>query len=84
LKQSNLASISPVREKAGQGTPRPEDLTDGYFLLDASVNVKPWSFMTLYADGRNLTNTRYLTSRRPFGARPGAPLTVQFGMRLTY
>jgi Fe(3+) dicitrate transport protein len=82
----NIAAtyVGDMRETAGQGTPRPQDLTDGYFLLDASAHVKPWPFMTLYADGRNLTDSRYLVSRRPFGARPGAPLTVQFGMRLTY
>ena len=35
----------------------------------------------LYLNGRNLTNDRYIGSRLPFGARPGAPLWLMGGLR---
>ncbi|MCW5833581.1 MAG: TonB-dependent receptor [Labilithrix sp.] len=73
--------VDSMRERAGQGTPRPGDLTDAYFLLDASVKYKIFSAVELYVNGRNLLNDRYIASRRPFGARPGAPLWVLAGVR---
>ncbi|MBX3219350.1 MAG: TonB-dependent receptor [Labilithrix sp.] len=73
--------VDSMRERAGQGTPNPGDLTDAYFLLDASVKYKVFSAVELYVNGRNLLNDRYIASRRPYGARPGAPLWVLAGVR---
>lgn len=73
--------VDSMRERAGQGTPRPGDLTDAYFLLDASVKYKVLPAVELYVSGRNLLDDRYIASRRPFGARPGAPLWVLAGVR---
>ncbi|MBX3217823.1 MAG: TonB-dependent receptor [Labilithrix sp.] len=73
--------VDSMRERAGQGTPRPGDLTDAYFLLDASAKYKVFSAVELYVSGRNLLDDRYIASRRPFGARPGAPLWVLAGVR---
>jgi Fe(3+) dicitrate transport protein len=76
--------VGDMRERAGQGAPGPRDLTDAYFLLDASAYVRPMPRLTIYANGRNLLNQDYLVSRQPFAARPGAPLTVQLGARFEY
>jgi Fe(3+) dicitrate transport protein len=73
--------VDSMRERAGQGTPRPGDLTDAYFLLDASVKYKLFRQLEVYVNGRNLLNDRYIASRRPFGARPGAPLWILAGVR---
>jgi Fe(3+) dicitrate transport protein len=73
--------VDSMRERAGQGTPRPGDLTDAYFLLDASAKYKLCPQLELYVSGRNLLDDRYIASRRPFGARPGAPLWVLAGIR---
>lgn len=73
--------VDSMREVAGQGTPAPGTLTDAYFLLDASAKVRLIEHVELYVNGRNLTNNEYLVSRRPFGARPGAPLWVMVGVR---
>lgn len=73
--------VDSMREKAGQGTPAPGSLTDAYFLLDASAKYKVLPHVELYVNARNLTNERYIASRRPFGARPGAPLWVMVGLR---
>jgi Fe(3+) dicitrate transport protein len=73
--------VDEMWEHAGQGTPNPGDKTDAYFLLDASAKYRIFSFLELYVNGRNLTNERYVASRRPFGARPGAPLWTTVGVR---
>lgn len=73
--------VDAMWERAGQGTEKPGDKTDAYFLLDASVKYRVIDHVELYINGRNLTNDRYIASRRPFGGRPGAPLWVVVGVR---
>jgi Fe(3+) dicitrate transport protein len=73
--------VDAMWEHAGHGTPAPGDKTDAYFLLDASAKYRLFEHVELYVNGRNLTNDRYIASRRPFGARPGAPLWVLAGVR---
>lgn len=75
---------SSMREIASQGEPAPGTATDDYFLLDASVNVRPLKWLTIYALGRNLLDTAYIASRRPYGARPGAPRWLQAGARVDF
>ena len=65
--------------RSGEG-----EATDTYFLLDASVTATPFEFLSIYATGKNLLNMHYIASRRPFGARPGAPILVQVGMKGRY
>ena len=43
-----------------------------------------WSGLTAYVVGRNLLNMTYVASRRPFGARPGAPIWIQAGAKLDF
>ena len=73
--------VDAMWEHAGRGNALPGDKTDPYFLLDASAKVRVFDHVELYVNGRNLTNDRYISSRRPFGARPGAPLWVLAGVR---
>lgn len=71
-----------MREVAGQGDPAPGAATDSYFLLDASASVSPLKWLTIYGVGRNLLDVAYIASRRPYGARPGAPRSLQLGMKI--
>ncbi|MEZ4296924.1 MAG: hypothetical protein R3B70_18300 [Polyangiaceae bacterium] len=48
------------------------------------ASVRLWSFLMVYASGRNLTNQAVLVSRRPYGARPSAPILVQGGVKLDF
>lgn len=73
--------VDSMRERAGQGKTQPGDLTDAYFLLDASAKYRLFRWAEVYVNGRNLTNDRYIGSRLPFGARPGAPLWIMAGLR---
>jgi Fe(3+) dicitrate transport protein len=76
--------VGSMRERAGSGTPAPEELTDDYFLLDASGRYRVYKSIFVYVNGRNLLDNAYIVSRRPFGARPGAPRWVQAGVRFDF
>ncbi|MFO0666055.1 MAG: TonB-dependent receptor [Polyangiaceae bacterium] len=81
----NLAGtfVGDMRESPGQALPTDKQLTDAYFLLDAAVNYKMKPF-TFYVIGKNILGNEYLTARRPFGARPGAPRTIMFGTQVAF
>ena len=58
--------------------------SDGTLAVDLdplSLLIRLLDHVELYVNGRNLTNDRYLASRRPYGARPGAPLWMMAGVR---
>ena len=74
--------VDSMREVTSQGRPAAGQATDASFVLDASISGKPLRFLTLYVTGRNLTNQAYIVGRRPYGARPGAPLSIQGGLKV--
>ncbi len=74
--------VSAMRETAGSEEPSAFETTDAHFLLDASVYAKPFDFLKVYATGRNLLDMAYVASHRPFGARPGAPISFQVGTKI--
>ena len=51
-------------------------------LLDAAARVRLSERTTLYATGTNLTGEAAITSWRPGGARPTAPLQVMAGLKI--
>lgn len=82
----NLAGtyVGDMRERPGQGEVSVRDLTDPYFLLDVSASYKPRKWFSIYFVGKNMLDEEYLVARRPLGARPGAPRTLQLGMRFEF
>ena len=50
-------------------------------LVDAAVTIRLRKTLNVYATGNNLTNSRAITSWRPYGARPVAPLQVMLGVK---
>lgn len=68
-------------EEAGDGTRQPT--VPGRVLLDATASYRVGAFQ-FYAQGTNLTNQQVVVARRPFGARPLAPLAVQAGVRVQW
>lgn len=68
-------AVSEAREEAGSG----DDglTTDAYVRLDLSGRYTFWRELTAQLNVDNVTNTRPIVSRRPYGARSIAPLTVQ-------
>lgn len=76
--------VGTMREVAGQGPAEAGQLTDSYFLLGASGSYKVTRWLKLYLTGNNLLNQAYIASRRPYGARPGAPLMVNLGAKAEF
>lgn len=74
--QSDLWQVAAAEQ------PIPSQVIPGRVLVDAFLNVHATDFLTLYLDGTNLTDSKALAGRAPFGARPVAPLQLQFGMKL--
>lgn len=81
---AQLNFIDRMREVAGQGEAAPGELTDAVLTLDTHVGFKVFDWASLYFDARNLTDTRAIVARRPFGARPNAPRTLIVGLKLSY
>ena len=76
--------VDEMREVAGQGEPEEGAVTDRYLMLDAAARYAPLDWLELYARADNLTNTRPIVSRRPFGARPARPFLAQGGLKLSF
>jgi Fe(3+) dicitrate transport protein len=57
--------------------------TDGYFVLDVVGRIR-FEPVEAYVRLQNLTSTEAIVARRPFGARPNAPLTFQIGAQVTF
>lgn len=72
-----------TRELAGVGEPGAAVLVPGRFLLDATASVDVGA-ARFYATATNLTNQSALVARRPFGARPQAPLLFQVGFKYSF
>jgi Fe(3+) dicitrate transport protein len=73
-------------DEPGQpGQDRPSfERNDAFAVLDASLNVRPTPWLQVYVHGINLFDSAYVVGRRPFGPRPGQPLTVFAGLKLRY
>ena len=71
--------------KMGEGSvglqPLPD--TDPYFVMDVVGRVR-FDPVEAYVRLQNITNTRAIVARRPFGARPTAPLSVQVGFQVNF
>lgn len=72
-----------MRELAGEGEIAEPVLIPGRVLLDATASVDVGA-ARFYATATNLTNQSALVSRRPFGARPQAPLLFQVGFKYSF
>ncbi len=72
-----------IREQAGQGPVPAEFRVPGRWLLDATASVALGE-AKFYATATNLANRHDLVARRPFGARPEAPLMVQLGFKYSF
>lgn len=75
---------SAMRDAAGQGAIPENEVIPAYVVLDLSADVWVSQYVRLYVTVSNLTNAKYLVSRRPFGARPGRPFHGMVGAKLRF
>ena len=57
--------------------------TDSYFVLDVVGRIR-FERVEAYIRLQNVTNTRAIVSRRPFGARPNLPFSAQVGLQVSF
>ena len=76
--------VDSMSEQGGGGGPLAGKRTEAYFLLDLAGRYAFTGWLELYAVAKNALDEVYLASRRPIGARPGAPRSVQVGARLGF
>jgi Fe(3+) dicitrate transport protein len=55
--------------------------TDAQLTVDLSARYQLFDGVQLYANVRNLFDSAYVVSHRPFGARPNAPRWIQVGAK---
>lgn len=72
--------VSKMRERAGSGSLEGALTTDAQLTFDIGARFRFLPRLELYANARNLLDSAYLVSRRPYGARPNAPRWLQFGV----
>lgn len=74
--------VAAMREQAGD-EPLSEVLsTDEQLVFDLALYYRAIEPLELYAIARNLFDSDFIVSRRPYGARPNAPLSVQVGVKM--
>jgi Fe(3+) dicitrate transport protein len=72
--------VSDMRDVASQGRIAQNALIPAYAVADlAAFFVLPGE-VRLFTTLENMTNATYMVSRRPFGARPGKPITFMAGI----
>lgn len=75
--------IAAMRDIAGQGPLEETERTDAAMVVDlaASYSFQRWG--KLYLNFNNLLDEVHVTSRRPYGARPGVPRQIVLGYKAT-
>jgi Fe(3+) dicitrate transport protein len=71
-----------MRTEAGRGDIPAGEGADRHLVFSLTWAVEVAGRGTLYADVQNLTDERYVVSRRPAGPRPGLPRTFSLGFRI--
>ncbi len=78
---ASVTHVGDMRDVAGQGEIPASELIEAHTVLDVGA---AWPFTEadeIYLRADNLLDTEYMASRRPFGARPGKPLSVFAGYK---
>lgn len=76
--------ISEMRVTAGQGQVARNDRIDKHLVVDVTAEYEIFDNARIFTSIYNITDQKYVASRRPAGARPGAPLTILSGVKFTF
>lgn len=76
--------IDAMRTVAGQGDAPSAQRTESAFVIDLAASYRLNRQAELFARIENLGDETWIASRRPAGARPGAPRTAYVGVRVGF
>ena len=82
--QLSLTHVSAMRDVAGQGAVPADSGSDAYTVLDLAAGWSMTPRLRWVARIDNLLDREYVVARRPFGARPGKPQSLQVGLRVQF
>jgi len=80
--QLSVTHVARMRDQAGRGDFAADKGSDESTVVDLAASYSLGERFSLSAHVDNVTDEAYVVSRRPFGARPGKPLSVQ--LMVTY
>jgi Fe(3+) dicitrate transport protein len=72
--------VGSMRDLAGQGEVGADEGIAAHQLIDATLRWKVAKRLSLRLGARNLLDSNYMSSMRPFGARAGAPRQLLIGL----
>lgn len=82
--QLAVTYVGRMRDQAGTGSFAANEGSDSSTIIDLAGHITLSSQWTLSARIDNVSDDAYVVSRRPFGARPGKPLSFQFMVTYDY
>jgi Fe(3+) dicitrate transport protein len=71
--------VGKMRDTSGQGKIPADEVIGDQLVFDLSGRVWATKRASFYTTFNNVTASRYMISRRPFGARPGRPFSFMVG-----
>ena len=74
--------VDAMLESAGQAQDGTAQSTDILVMLDLAAQVRPLDALEVYLKVDNLLMQDAIVSRRPYGARPSKPFSVNLGLKL--
>jgi len=80
----SLTWQSEMRDTAGAGPPAAGEGADAFTVADLAAHYDVGPSLRLTGRIDNLLDEEYVAARRPFGARPGLPLSLQLGLTWRY
>jgi Fe(3+) dicitrate transport protein len=78
-----LSAQGPMRDLPGQGEIADNLLIPAHASLDLAADLQILPNLAVYTSVNNLTNSSYMVSRRPYGARGNRPIHVMFGIKVS-
>lgn len=81
---ANVRHVGEQEEQAGEGGPLEGATVPAHTVVDLVGQYFISTPHTVYLKVDNLADESYLISRRPFGARPGKPRTVELGYKYRF
>ncbi len=80
----DLRYIGEMRDVPGQGPIDDIERIAANVVLDLGGGVLVTDHVSLYTVFRNVTASKYMVARRPFGARPGRPFSFMVGLKASF
>ncbi len=79
-----MSYVDDMRTEVGQGPIPTMEMVKSHVVFDLSTYYMLNDDIRLYATAENLFDKKYPVARRPYGLRPGKPLTVVGGISFNF